>query len=317
MPWSQDVVISILFPYFLPSFPIYEKECWSNQDIRFLLEHILISFCDIPLKTTQKSLEVFTRRTLPMLVNCETNLNDDLCFLLNIKRRYSFRQIGEWRSSVHSFYACSFLIEHKADLHVKNDFALRKASSCGYKEVVALLLEHKADVHAVCNYALQSASKSGHKDTVALLLDHKANVHVDASPLRMASENGHKDVVALLLERKADVHAEDDRSVIWASEGGYKEVVALLLEHKAYIHDNNRSLLWASERGHKDVVALLLEHKADIHLDHLFLLWATESCHKDVVALLLKHKIRHSRISTMLQRFWKSLSMFGNDSTIK
>jgi hypothetical protein len=207
MSWSQDVIISVLFPFILPSLPVYKNECWSNKDMRQILEDLLMCLCNISMKRTQKLLAAFTRRMLSTSDN-ERYLNDELCFLADIEKRQSFYQFDLWRSDVYSRYACSFLIEHKANLHEKNDYVLRLASRKGYKDTVSLLLEHKAAIH-VNDSALLLASEEGHKDIVALLIQHKADVRAENSfAFRKASEWGHKDVVTLLLEHKANVHAK-------------------------------------------------------------------------------------------------------------
>jgi hypothetical protein len=57
MSWSQDVVISVLFPYLLPSLPIYQSDLWSTEHIKRILEELLVFYCGIPIKGTQESLE--------------------------------------------------------------------------------------------------------------------------------------------------------------------------------------------------------------------------------------------------------------------
>jgi hypothetical protein len=99
MPWAQDVVISVLFPYLLPSFsvkkkeywlkdvvsvllryflPAYKNECWSKEDIRYVFEELLMFLCKISLERTQEVLETFVRRMLFISSSCKTNLDDDL-----------------------------------------------------------------------------------------------------------------------------------------------------------------------------------------------------------------------------------------------
>jgi ankyrin repeat protein len=198
--FSQDVVISVLFPYCLPSFPIVKKENWSNQDIRLILQHLLVYFCNIPMKATRNSLEIFTRRMLFISSNCKRNLDDDLCFLADIEQRCSFNQFHLWGSGEYSLYASSFLIQHKADLDHK-DFALILASGKGHKPVVTLLLQLKADVHTQDDYPVRLAAQYGHKDVIALLIEHKANVHAHGNfALLLANTFGHKEVVNLVLK---------------------------------------------------------------------------------------------------------------------
>jgi ankyrin repeat protein len=291
MSWSQDVVVSILFPYLLPCFPIFKNECWLKEDIRSVLEELLMFYCSVSVKKIQELLETFVKRILSISSSYNRNLNDDLYFLADIENRCSYKIFRECKSSVYSLYMCCFFIKHK--LFHENEYALQWTSYYGHKDTVALLLEYKANIHAYGDEALRLASEEGHKDTVALLLEHKANIHeCGDKPLRLASKEGHKDTVALLLEHKANIRACGDEPLRLASENGHKDTVALLLEHKANIHAWRDGPLWlASEKGHKDIVALLLEHKSDVHaLNHHSLRMASEKGHKDIVALLLKHK---------------------------
>jgi hypothetical protein len=204
MSWSQDVLISILFPYLLPSLPVCKHECWLKQDLRSILEQLSMFYCSTPMKKVQGLLETFVRRTLSISTSYNINLNNDLYFLADIEKRCSFELFDEWELSTYSLYACSFLLKNKVNIHQRYDCALKCASAYGHTSTVALLLEHKADVHAEDGFAVRFASYRGHKETVALLLEHKAHVHAGwNSALALASRNGHKDTVALLLEYKA------------------------------------------------------------------------------------------------------------------
>jgi ankyrin repeat protein len=234
MFWSQDVVISVLFPYLLPSLPICEQDCWSGKKFKSILEYLLTSFCHVSLEKTQGALEIFIRRIFS--VSCdEISLDNDLKFLANIKDRSTFGLRQDF-SEAYSFYATSFLIENGANIYYENDRALQWASGYGHRNVVALLLEQKANVHAKNDYALRWASENGHRDVATLLLEHKANVHANSDyAIRWAIQKGHTNVVALLLEHKADVHVIDDYA-IRPSYNNQKDIEALLLEHRADVH---------------------------------------------------------------------------------
>ena len=62
------------------------------------------------------------------------------------------------------------------------------ASYFGHTAVVKLLIQHGADVHARDNEAVRKASKNGHADVVQLLIKHGAVLrtepvhHVDEKP---------------------------------------------------------------------------------------------------------------------------------------
>lgn len=61
------------------------------------------------------------------------------------------------------------LLDAGANVHWRDDAALRFSATFGYDSVVALLLEKGANVHAANNEALRLASLRGHSAVVALL----------------------------------------------------------------------------------------------------------------------------------------------------
>ncbi len=184
------------------------------------------------------------------------------------------------------------LLNSGADIHAKNDEALRFAAYYGHTNVVKLLLEHGANVHGQDNQALRWAAEHGNTDVVALLLEHGANVHANNNEaLYRAAGRGRTDVVKLLLEHGANVHANNDEALNFAVRNGHAAVVELLLDHGANVHaQDNQALRWAAYDGHTDVVKLLLEHSADVHAyNDEALRSAADKGHADVVKLLLEH----------------------------
>jgi hypothetical protein len=57
----QDVMVSILFPYLLPSFPICQQDCWFGNDFRRVLKYLLKIFCKSSPEVTSMTLESFVR----------------------------------------------------------------------------------------------------------------------------------------------------------------------------------------------------------------------------------------------------------------
>src|SRR6478609_7231949 len=120
------------------------------------------------------------------------------------------------------------LIVLGADIHSKDDYALRWASVKDYSETVKVLLSAGADVHALDDDALQWASRNGHTEIVKFLLASGADVHADNDePLHWASRYGHTEIVNILLAAGADVHAYDDFALKWASRNGHTEIVKI------------------------------------------------------------------------------------------
>jgi hypothetical protein len=203
MYWSQDVIISILFPYLLPSLPVCEQDCWIGKEFRFILQHLLKSLCNV--SEIQSLLEIFVRRTFSDSSH-KVNLDDDLCFLSNITSRSSFDRFY-FDSEDRSLYACSVLIESKADIHA-NCMLFEQACRKGYTKIVALLLEKKIDANT-SNLALAWACHNNQKDIASLLLQHKADVHAYSnSAIRLALSEDHKDIVNLLVKHKANINVD-------------------------------------------------------------------------------------------------------------
>src|SRR6478609_4954873 len=86
-----------------------------------------------------------------------------------------------------------------------------------------------ADIHLKDDYALRWASRNGHRETVKILLAAGAVVHAgDDHALRYASRNGHIETVKVLLASGADVHADDDYALRTAFLYGHRETVKML-----------------------------------------------------------------------------------------
>jgi len=125
--------------------------------------------------------------------------------------------------------ALELAVQHGADVHATNDYALREASAGGHLPVVQFLCAHGANVHADDDYALQLASANGHLSVVQFLVAHGADVHAyDDHALHGASEYGHLPVVQFLVAHGADVHARDDCALQLASKYGHTAVVQFL-----------------------------------------------------------------------------------------
>jgi hypothetical protein len=65
--------------------------------------------------------------------------------------------------------AMELALQHGANVHADNDYALRWASDKGHLPVVQFLVQHGANVHADNDYALRWASRNGHLPVVQFL----------------------------------------------------------------------------------------------------------------------------------------------------
>ncbi len=123
----------------------------------------------------------------------------------------------------------SYLVENGADIHAKNDQALRWTSKDGRLDVVQYLVSVGANIHAKDDYALRYASAKGHLDVLQYLVSIGANIHAkNDQALRWASEDGRLDMVKYLVSVGANIHAKDDYAIRRASANGFRNVVTYL-----------------------------------------------------------------------------------------
>ncbi|KAJ7291254.1 ankyrin repeat-containing domain protein, partial [Mycena rebaudengoi] len=210
-----------------------------------------------------------------------------------------------------------FLLDNSADVHARNNGALRVASKAGNTEVVQLLLEHGADVNAAdeqSGSALEAAASwDGSPDPmhprasedekrrkmaevatrrlmqVRLLLDNGADVHGrNHGALREAAKRGHTEVVQLLLENGADVNAADEHT------GSALEAAASWDGNPDPMHagtsDNKRRRKMAEAATRRlQLVRLLLNKGADVHARNGTLRAAAKAGNTEVVQLLLEN----------------------------
>ena len=95
--------------------------------------------------------------------------------------------------------AVRYFVEGGADIHARNDKALRSAVYYGHLDVVKFLVKKGADIHNWGDWALQWAAANGHLDIVKFLVERGVNVRaMDDEALRWAAISGHLDVVKYL-----------------------------------------------------------------------------------------------------------------------
>lgn len=186
-----------------------------------------------------------------------------------------------------------------------NDMLIKAAEKDKFESVV-VLLELGANVHAKNDSALRMAVMNGHLEVVRELLKAGADVHVENDRmLREAAANGYLEIVRELLKAGADVHASNDLALRWATSFRRPEVINLL---KSYMTPEvetictskeipivtqeqlNGKFLNAVQTGKLQAISLLLEIGADVHVENdLALREAARNGHLEVVELLLSY----------------------------
>lgn len=93
-------------------------------------------------------------------------------------------------------------LSKRANIHARDNLALRAAAKSNQIEVLKFLLWIGADIHACRDDALRWSAENGHVDTVRLLLDSGVDAYTwNAVALCIAAQRGHLNVVELLLDR--------------------------------------------------------------------------------------------------------------------
>ena len=159
------------------------------------------------------------------------------------------------------------LIKNGANIHHKNDYALRFSSYNRNVDAVKFLIKKGADVHAWDDDALKWTSREGFIELVKILVESGANIHADNdSALFGSSLNGRIEVVKYLVKMGADIHADDDRALMISSNFGRTEVVKILVENGANIHArNDEALNVSSMNRHQEIVKFLIQYDLEYY----------------------------------------------------
>ena len=123
--------------------------------------------------------------------------------------------------------------KHAVEVEQKlKDAELCLAAHEGDDDLVSRLLADGANVHAKNDVAIRMAAQNGHRDVVRRLRNNGANVRANSdSALRWAAKNGHRDVVFDLLvisyngSSIADIHANDDDALRSAASNGGSRLI--------------------------------------------------------------------------------------------
>jgi ankyrin repeat protein len=128
-------------------------------------------------------------------------------------------------------------------------------------DVTKYLISKGANIHIENDYVLRKACENGHLETVEYLLKMGADVHVEGAII-LAATNGHIEIIKLLLNYGADIHAKNDKALLLSAKNGHLEIVKLLLDKGANIHvkeDNYDAIRLSIKFKKLDVFKYLLE----------------------------------------------------------
>ena len=183
----------------------------------------------------------------------------------------------------------------------------------GLMEYVVKSLEYGADIHFKNDLAIKTAAKCGYLDMVKYLISKGADFHIDMeTPLRYASLNGHLDIVKYLINKGANIKAKSGDVLEKAILNGHIDVVKYLVEKGINVSKNKKFLDLATTYGNYEIVKYLVEHGADIYNDNAIYIAKRDKYYKIVIYLegQIKKHIRQDFLSGKFGKYTMSLMDF-------
>jgi ankyrin repeat protein len=129
-----------------------------------------------------------------------------------------------------------FLLDNGADVHARNNGALRAAAKAGNTEVVQLLLENGANINAADEHTSSALEAAASWDGNPFIdfWDSAGKWAASTSTGEMAKAAARRLThIRFLLDKGANIHARNNGALRAAHEAGNTEVVQLLLNHGA------------------------------------------------------------------------------------
>ena len=167
------------------------------------------------------------------------------------------------------FEIVKYLMENVNTSDLINDL-LANAASSGHLPMVEFLVENGANIHYRNEYALRNAVRKGHTDIVDYLIKMGANLDIDKdhnpSLIELAASNGRLSMIKYLVQLGLDIHIDNDISLYESSRGGHFNVVCFLVDAGANVCAKDSRPMWiAAANGHLDIVKYLVQTGANIH----------------------------------------------------
>lgn len=144
------------------------------------------------------------------------------------------------------------------------DDDLYEAARDGDLGTVKRLHVQGADIHYRDDAAIKVAASGGHLGIVEYLVINGANVAIQANyPVRFAASYGHLSIVKYLHAHGADILAQNNFALCHAAMKGHLEVVKFLVANGAMCDE---ALSYAAAKGRLDIVILLHANGANNRL---------------------------------------------------
>lgn len=128
--------------------------------------------------------------------------------------------------------AVTKLLENDANVHAKDDFALRYSATCGRVQMVSKLLEYGANIDVHDGSILIQCANHNNATMVSKLLEWGANVHVrDDIVLRCSVGYNNLPMISELLERGANLWCDNGSILNGLKDSFNKELADVILPY--------------------------------------------------------------------------------------
>jgi ankyrin repeat protein len=173
-----------------------------------------------------------------------------------------------------AFDIIPLLVERGADLHFKNEYALKWLATCGKMASAGFLIDRDADIYSDNNFLLEWASQTGEIEMVKLLLENGIDFHKNNdSALILAAKHGHLEIVKLYVESCRDDHCmipedlfSDNVNIVFRidkHENGYND--KMVNSHIQFNKNKGIAIGKALDNKHYPIVNYLAENGAVIN----------------------------------------------------
>lgn len=156
--------------------------------------------------------------------------------LLEILREHGGDLIAQQKSLFDSFIdnnnlkGLIYLQQTGCDIHLDDEYCLRRAALTNKRSIIRHLLKHNADIAVSHHVVFCGAAKNGHVLTMACLLKAGANPFTTENlPLRLAAREGQLGAVRYLLKKGANPKDHNHDALWMSAQFGKYDVFELLL----------------------------------------------------------------------------------------
>lgn len=186
-----------------------------------------------------------------------------------LKINHSIKKYAKYSNMLDTHFILSFkcfciknmniLIDYGANLHYKNDYALRWITKKGNYEIFKFLLEKGADINKIDNRTIMKTVKRNHKEIIKILIE---NDIMNDSIFKYSCQYGHLGYVKILLAKGIDIHTNDDYAIKISSEFGNIEIVKILIDNGANIRAGySYALRYSIYNKHLEIVKILIKNE--------------------------------------------------------